>query len=144
MKRKQRRDEYVSFRKFHGKALSGRDLEFPQGAKLYNYYGLLVRDDGEPVATTHSENGRSYFAPNYDGYGIERGKLTHAIAYDPRHHRYGFRFNETEWEWMEKNWPQYLQNNAKLFNDAFFSAPIIHLRAIADWLNIWLEPEAVV
>lgn len=142
--KRNKQNEYVSFRKYSGRTLASRNREFPQGTVLHDMYGVLVREDSEPVMTTHSENGRSYFAPNYDGNGIERGKLTHAIAYDSRRHRYGFRFNSTEAEWMQKNWPQYLQGgDTLLFNDAFFKAPITHLRAIADWLLIRFQPENI-
>ena len=125
--------------------LSGREREFPMGVKLTDYQGLLLLET-EPICTTHSENGRSYFAPNYDGDGIERGRLTYAIAYAPRFNRPTYcRFNDTEWEWMQKNWPQYLQpGDARLFNDEFFKAPLIHLRAIADWLLIRFRDAVVI
>lgn len=133
--RKKNPNEYITFRRYTHKALSGRELDIPAGQKLYNHYGVLILPNNEPVCTTHSQNARQIFAPNYDDNGIERGKLTYAIAYEPR--RTGFRFNATEREYLEKNWPQYLQGgDTLLFNDDFFRAPIIHLRAIADWLNI--------
>lgn len=141
--KKKRQHEYISFRRYDHKALSGRQLNFPIGVKLRDYNGLLLLDT-EPVCTTHSQNGRQHFAPNYDDEGIERGRLTYAISESARPHRHGFRFLDSEWEWMQKNWSQYLQEGSHwLFNDAFFKAPLIHLRAIADRLLIRFSDDVI-
>lgn len=139
-----RRDhQYVAYRKFTHKTLGGTMREFPRGAIVTERNGYLIMRDGEPICTTHSQNGRQFFAPNYDGNGLERGDIAYALTEASRKNRVGFRFNATEREELQAKWGKYLQSgDVILFNDDLFTAPIPELRQLAD--RFLLRPKEVI
>ena len=131
--------QYITFRPYEHKALSGRMRLYPPGVKFEEMQGVIFRD-GEPVCNVHSENGRHFFAYDGDGNGMERGFLTYAIATATRKDREGFRLREYEREEFRSKFPNYVQDSGGfLFTDAFYHAPIDHLRAMADYLHVEKE-----
>lgn len=76
------------------------------------------------------------------GQGLERGKLTWAIAYSQRV-RTGpngrqQRFTEEEIELLERKWAHFLRQDVEviLFNEDFFAAAVPELKELADALHI--------
>ena len=83
-----------------------------------------------------------HFARNDDGQGLERGRLTWAIAYS-RRVRTGpngrqQRFTEEEIELLERKWAHFLRQDVEviLFNEDFFAAAVPELKELADALHI--------
>lgn len=131
--RKRNDNQYVAFRKFSFKTLSGKVYEIPRGTKVTSREGQIIAPNGETICNIHSERGQQYFAWDGDGEGLLRGDLTYAIAHAARPHRVGFRFNSTEQEELQDKYGQLLQKGAGLiFNDYFYHLPIGALTDIAE------------
>ena len=82
-------------------------------------------------------------ARNDDGRGLERGKVSWAIAYSRRERRsddgrHRQRFTDREIEMLEREWSRYLVPDAEtiLFNHAFFEAEPEELLPLARARNI--------
>ena len=89
-----------------------------------------------------SENAKKHFARNDDGMGLERGKLTWAIAYSQRVRKGESgrvqRFTDQEIEMLEREWAHFLRQDVEviLFNEDFFAAEVPELAKLADALHI--------
>lgn len=140
-------NQWVAWKKYVHRGIDLVDREIPRGAVLENRNGILCLPDGEPVCAIHSENGNAYFAANYDGHGIERGKLIYEISKARRRDTVGLhenRYNETEKEWIKAKWGHYLEEGGGfILKDEFYSAPIQIVREVADWLNVKMEEEVI-
>lgn len=133
---------YITHRRFKRLALCGKQLNLPYGTELETSGRSIITQDGKTVCYRTSENAKMHFARNDDGNGLERGKLTYAIAYSQRerHSADGRRqrFTDPEIEMLRRDWAYFLRPNKDviLFNDDFFAAEISELQKLANALHI--------
>lgn len=129
--------KYITHRRFRKPSALGKQLNIPYGTELETKDNFIIAPEGEPICFTTSENAKLHFARNDDGRGLERGKLTYAIAYAKRA-RGGFRFSKGEIEMLERDWSHFLRKDVDtiLFNEDFFTADVEELQRLADALNI--------
>lgn len=133
---------YITHRRYKKLALCGKRLNIPYGTELGTVGRSIITQDGQIVCYGTSENAKMHFARNDDGHGLERGKITYAIAYSQRE-RYSAdgrrqRFADTEIEMLRRDWAHFLRPNKDviLFNDDFFAAEIPELQKLANALHI--------
>lgn len=130
--------KFITHHRFKTLAICGERLNIPYGTELEAAGDCIVTKDGKAVCYYTSENAKLHFAQNDDGRGIERGRLTYAIAYGGRRTKSGYRFSEEEAEILAREWKHFLRQDVDviLFNDDFFAADPDELRKIAVALNI--------
>lgn len=68
---------YICTKRFHDLSLSG-PVNIPYGTPLTEANNLLLLD-GKPITYADSNNGHTFFAPDDDGHGLERGELVRTI-----------------------------------------------------------------
>lgn len=131
--------QYITHKRFKHKGISGKEYNLPYNTPLTMRNQLLYYNN-EPICYITSESGHKYFARNDDNNGLERGKLTYAIAYSDRrpNKNNGFRFTEEEREMLREEYPHFLQDNEEwlLFNHDFYNADIEELRELANKLEV--------
>ena len=135
--------EYITHRPFHGVTEAGRLLEIPVSTVL-PVLGERIAKDNASVCTVRSHIAYKFFARNDDGMGMERGKLTYAIAYAPRVrlHKDGhvFRFSEDEAALLNEKYKHFLKPvDTIIFNHDFFNADVDELTNMAEDLGIQKE-----
>ena len=128
--------------------MSGK-MNLPYGTELNMEDNLISTLTGKPICYATSRNAHEHFASNDDGRGLQRGKLTYAIAYSERKklrytpdgHRYYRRFSEDEQEMLRREWGHFLKQDldAILFNHTFFTADVEELQKLADVLEIKIK-----
>ena len=131
--------KYITHRRFKKLSALGKQLNIPYGTELETTNDCtIVTPKGEPVCYTTSENAKLHFARNNDGRGLERGKLTYAIAYAKRGKGNGFRFSDSEIKMLKRDWSHFLRQDVDtiIFNEDFFAADVDELQRLADALNI--------
>lgn len=130
--------KYVTHHRFKELALCGKQLNIPYGTELECTGKVLITSEGKAVCYRRSENAKQHFARNDDGKGLERGRLTYAIAYSFRDAGNGYRFSEEEAKILAQDWEHFLQPECDVirFNDNFFSAEPEEIQKLADALNI--------
>ena len=130
---------YITHKRFKQKGMTGETHNLPYGTELILTNNTLYYNS-TPICYSTSENGHKYFSRNDDNNGLERGKLTYAIAYSDRrpNKNNGFRFTEEEREMIREEYPHFLQDNEEwlLFNHDFFNADIKELRELANKLEV--------
>ena len=131
--------KYICHKKFDKMTVCGEHMTFKKNAQL-EVIGKFIAYGKKAICATTSEDAYMFFARNDDGKGIERGKLTYAIAYAKRHPNKdnGFRFTPSEIEMLETEYGQYLRKDTDtiIFNHDFFNADIEDLREIAKRLEV--------
>lgn len=131
--------EYIVHQRFKQKGASGKDYNFPYGTKLQTI-GHYIAYNNEAVCTVTSYNADRYFARNDDGKGLERGKLTHAIAFSKRmpNKEDTFRFTPEERDMLVSEYNHFLIDNGEwiLFNHDFFHAEVDELKELAQKLEV--------
>lgn len=131
--------QYIVHKRFKEKALCHKVLNLPYGTVLNAYNNIIATDKGEAVCFTTSENAKIYFARNDDNKGLERGKLTNAIAYSRKGlNKSGFRFNDKQIDIINRHYQRFLRQDLDMiiFNDKFFKAPIEELKEMVKELEI--------
>lgn len=125
---------YITHRRFRGKAICGK-LNLRYGTELEEADGIIWRND-DPICFATSENAHMYFARNDDGRGLERGKLTYAIAYAQRGK--GQRFTTEERNLICEKYKHWIRQDCDmlLFNHDFFNADVDELKELAERLKI--------
>jgi hypothetical protein len=125
-----------------GIVATGETMNIPYGTTFETIGDFIATPDAKAICYTTSELAYEFFARNDDGKGLERGKLTHAIAYKARE-RYSAegrrqRFTDAEIELLETHWSRFLRDDTDTirFNRAFFEADPVDLAAMARMLNI--------
>lgn len=134
--------KYITHNRFKKLAACGETLNIPYGTELDTAGDFIITPDGKPICFATSENAKMHFARNDDGQGLERGRLTWAIAYRQRV-RSGaggqqHRFTDEEIELLEREWAHFLRQDVDviLFNENFFAAAVPELKQLADALHI--------
>lgn len=139
---------YITHTRYKGKNMTGAPVLIRRGKTLERKGNMLCYKD-EPVCIHRSLIGKQHFAVDEDGKGMERGTLTHEIAYAPRFRTGGTeerpiqqRFTDEELEILSTRWAQYIKPNCDmlLFNDEFFELPVETLREIAESVHIDVKP----
>lgn len=134
--------KYITHNRFKKLAACGETLNIPYGTELDTAGDFIITPDGKPICFATSENAKMHFARNDDGQGLERGRLTWAIAYSQRvRHGAGgqqHRFTDEEIELLEREWAHFLRQDVDviLFNENFFAAAVPELKQLADALHI--------
>lgn len=130
--------KYITHHRFKELAACGEVLNIPYGTELETVGNFIITLQGKIVCSMTSENAKLHFARNDDGLGLERGKLTYAIAYSNRKKKNGFRFSESEVKMLEQEWSHFLRKDVDtiLFNENFFTAEPEELQRLAEALNI--------
>ena len=134
--------EYIAHRRFKQKAACGIEMNIPALSVFKTMGGFIATEDGKAICRPTSESGQKYFAVNDDGNGLERGKLTYAIAFAKRkikcNNGFVFRFSDQDQETLLSKWKKFLVPDSEfiLFNNDFFHADIETLKQIAKDVNI--------
>lgn len=128
---------YITHHRFRANAICG-EVNLRYGTRLIREGGMLCLTDGRAICFASSQNAKEHFARDDDGQGLERGRLTHAIAFAPRKSEQGYRFSEAEREMLAQDYRHWLRQDTDmiLFNDDFFAAPVNELRELAKRLKI--------
>ena len=135
--------KYITHHKFDRLTMASKHLIIDVGEVLERV-GDILYYNGEPVCVHRSLVGKQHFAVHDDGQGLERGALTHQLAYAPRLRRGGVtgdvqqRFTDGELETLSTQWSQYLKPDIDmvLFNDKFFEEDPSVLKQIAESVHI--------
>lgn len=134
--------KYVAHHRYRGLDAGGRPMNVPYGTEYDTIGGFIATPEGRGICFPTSEVAHRYFAVNDDGQGLERGALTHAIAYSSRKRKWPdksvHRFSRAEVEMLQRGWDRWLRQDVDtiLFNDDFFAAKPEELQRLADALKI--------
>lgn len=133
--------KYITHSRFKGIGACGQYFNISYGTQLEDMGNFIATLDKKIICYPTSENAHRYFACNDDGNGLERGKLTYAIAYSVRNKGNGKRFSNDEIRLLENHWKHFLRNDVDviLFNHDFFNADITELREMAKQLKIKIK-----
>ena len=125
--------KYITHNRFKKLAACGEAVNIPYGTEMETAGDFIITTEGKPICYATSEAAKMHFARNDYGQGLERGKLTWAIAYSQRV-RTGpngrqQRFTEEEIELLERKWAHFLRQDVEviLFNEDFFAAAVPEL-----------------
>ena len=130
-------NKYIVHKRFRGLAACNKTMNLPYGTEL-QLHGNFICNNGDPICYPSSDNAFKHFAINDDGNGLERGKITYAIAYATRNKGVGSRFNEDEINLLNDKYSHFLKPNLDyiVFNQRFFEADIEELRSMTKEFNI--------
>lgn len=134
--------KYITHNRFKKLAACGEAVNIPYGTEMETAGDFIITTEGKPICYATSEAAKMHFARNEDGQGLERGKLTWAIAYSQRvrtgQNGRQQRFTEEEIELLERKWAHFLRQDVEviLFNEDFFAAAVPELKELADALHI--------
>lgn len=137
--------EYITHRRFKNLALCGEKINLPYGTKLFAAGNFIFTKDKKVICSVTSLNAHKHFAINDDDRGLERGKLTYAIAYSNRKkicytydkQQIFCRFSEDEQEMLKKEYKYFLKDHDNIvFNHDFYNADLEELQKLADALKI--------
>ncbi|MBP1737548.1 MAG: isoaspartyl peptidase [Oscillospiraceae bacterium] len=131
---------YIVHHRFHGTAICGPvNLPYSTACESFGEYVMWC---GEPICAVSSQNAKEHFAVNDDGHGLERGSITHRIAFE----QFGLREQQSPdyWErwafvWSDGSLRRYKKTEIDdfwLWNDLFFCALIEELRRIDKLLDL--------
>lgn len=130
---------YIVHRRFRDKAIFG-PVNLPYGTPCESN-GNIIFYQGRPLCVVTSQKSKEHFAINDDGHGLERGEITHRIAFE----QFGLNQQLPEYKerwiyvWGDQSLRQYKRPETDdywLWNDAFFHAPIEELRRISKLLDL--------
>lgn len=76
--------KYITHNRFKKLAACGEAVNIPYGTEMETAGDFIITTEGKPICYATSEAAKMHFARNDDGQGLERGKLTWAIAYSQR------------------------------------------------------------
>lgn len=134
--------KFVVHHRYRGLDAGGKPMNVRYGTEYETIGDFIATPEGRGICFTTSEVAHQYFAVNDDGRGLERGALSHAIAYGHRERKWAnksiHRFSEEEVEMLERDWGHWLRQDVDtiLFNNDFFAAQPEELRLLADALKI--------
>ena len=132
----------LTFTDLNQLAACGEAVNILYGTEMETAGDFIITTEGKPICYATSEAAKMHFARNDDGQGLERGKLTWAIAYSQRvrtgQNGRQQRFTEEEIELLERKWAHFLRQDVEviLFNEDFFAAAVPELKELADALHI--------
>ena len=132
--------QYIVHHRFRDKSICG-PVNLPYGTTCESS-GNMIFWNGKPLCVVTSQNAKEHLAINEDGHGLERGEITHRIAFE----QFGLREQQSPaykerwvYVWGDESLRQYKRpdnDDYWLWNDAFFHAPIEELRRISKLLDL--------
>lgn len=129
---------YVCHTRYKKKGASGREYNIARGER-FDVIANFIACDNAAICSIRSEDAYKYFAIDDDGKGLERGELTHDIAYSDRrpNKNNGYRFTEAQIEVLEKEFKKFLRSDVDtiLFNHEFFNADVDELKTLKQRLQ---------
>lgn len=132
--------QYIAHTKFKGISLDDKEVMISRGKKLERK-GDLLYFDNHPICVYRSECAKMHFSKDDDKHGLERGDITHKIAYsDNRVNVNGRmqRFTEEQVEILTSDkWNKFLRkgHDVILFDDNFFDADLEELKELLSELG---------
>ena len=128
--------EYIAHERYDGLSMDRQPVLVRYKDKLERRGDVLFHNH-KPICIWRSLVAKQHFAINNDGQGLQRGKLTHAIAYAPRGDG-SQRFTDEEQELLRSKYKHLLKelDDVILFNDKFFELSLAELKEVAADLNI--------
>lgn len=132
--------DYITHTKYRGLAMTGEKVFISRGKKL-NRKGNTLFYGEIPVCIYRSEVAKRHFAINEDIKGLERGDITHNIAYSDSRVLVGDwnqRFNEDQIELLTSDkWNKFIdpEHDVIIFTDGFFEADPEELKELQTELN---------
>ena len=128
--------EYICHTRYDGVDCNSGHVLIRRGYRLERKGDVLFYKD-KPVCVHRSLVGKQHFAINADGLGLERGKITRRLAYDPRGDG-SQRFTEQEQKLLREKYSHLLKplDDVILFNDAFFELAPAELTELEHELEI--------
>jgi hypothetical protein len=134
--------QYIVHHRMRDIVATGKKMNIPYGSTFETIGDFIATADAQAICYITSEMAYEFFARNDDGKGLERGKLSYAIAYKNRV-RYSAtgrrqRFTDEEIELLETHWSRFLRDDTDTirFNRSFFEADPAELAAMAKMLQI--------
>ena len=104
---------YIVFKPFQGIAANGDEVDLPVGAQ-FQTIGNFIAKDNSAICRLGSLVANQHFALNDDGNGLQRGQLSHHIAYESS-------FSNAQIDFIREHYPHFLKDSdAILFNQDFF------------------------
>ena len=135
--------KYIVHKRYKRQSLTGKDINLPYGTECHSSGNFIMTEDGDILCYTGSEDANVYFARNDDGNGLERGKLTQAIAYDNSKYCEETRMKWTneEYECLTTKWAKFKKKEVPdwVFNTEFYHADIEDLREMVNDLHIKIK-----
>ena len=131
---------YITHTKFKGKSLDNKEVMISRGKKLERQ-GDFLYFEKHPICVYRSECAKMHFSVDDDKHGLERGDITHKIAYaDSRIEVNGRlqRFTEEQVEVLTSDkWNKFLRkgHDVILFDDNFFDADLEELKELLSELG---------
>ena len=131
---------YITHTKFKGTSLDGKGVLISRGKKLERKDNILYFEN-HPICIYRSECAKMHFSKDDDKHGLERGDITHKIAYtDSRIEVNGRmqRFTEEQVEILTSDkWNKFLRkgHDVILFDDNFFDADLEELKELLSELG---------
>ena len=127
---------YITTRRAKFLGING-PVNLPYGTKL-DQQGRFVYYDGKALCTTNSNSARLYMAPDYDGYGLDRGALITTIkaTLDRKDADHQKRWDKIWGALMCKRYRNSEHQDFWVWNQAFYEAPLYDLQSIARLIGI--------
>ena len=127
--------EYICHTRYDGVDCNSGHVLIRRGDRLERKGDKLFHKD-KPVCVWRSLVSKQHFAINTDGQGMERGKLTHKLAYEARGDG-SQRFTDQEQKLLREKYSHLLKplDDVILFNDAFFELAPAELMQLERELN---------
>ena len=128
--------EYICHTRFDQLDMREIRVLIRRGDRLFRNGDLLYFKD-EPVCVWRSLTAKQHFAINDDDLGMERGKLTRRLAYDPRGDG-SSRFTQQEQKLLREKYSHLLKplDDVILFSDSFFELAPAELMQLEHELEI--------
>lgn len=125
--------KYICHKEYKKMGASGDIYNFKREIEL-NTIGDFIAYENKAVCSVRSADAYMYFARNDDDKGLERGKLTYAIAFSQRKPNKAnkFRFTPEERDMLYLEYPHFLKTELYfiVFNYDFFNAEIEELQGL--------------
>lgn len=128
--------KYIVKKRLKGKGLR-ENVNIPYGTELMAYNNMVIYD-GKALCTTTSNRAHRYLAPNNDGMGKERGKLTLMITetLERQDKDYQVRWDKVKADSTCLKHQKKEHEDFFLWGHSFFEAPIHELYYIANLIGV--------
>lgn len=136
--------EYIVHRRCREMGAAGQQLNLSYGSVFHTIGSFIATPEGMAICFETSDTAHRYFARNDDGQGLQRGRLTYAVAWSDRVRLVNGRrqrFTAEEIEMLERDWGRFLVPDVPvlLFNHSFFIAEIDELEQLAHALDFNIQ-----
>lgn len=127
---------YIVHHRLKEKLLCGY-VNLPYGTVLTRKDNYFLYYYNEKICTVTSQIAKEHISRDDDGRGLDRGRLTYAIAFKSTNNP-GFKFTDKQREIIIKKYSHFIRDDCDyiIFNDKFFDADVEDLEKMAEDLNI--------